>query len=98
MAKLLIEYDSNEKLEMKFEEAELADNIKLLQSLFKIADHIALEILSKDEKLGDSIDETVVGLCVSFLKSSERYEATKKTLNVPSPAVHPLVSFRSFKK
>lgn len=98
MAKLSIEYDKDGKLNFKFEENDIDSDMKLIQNLFKIADSIAIEVVAKDDKLGDKIDEAIVNLCAAFLASSERYEANKKVISAPIPAIHPLLSFGRFKK
>jgi hypothetical protein len=98
MAKLLIDYDKNSKLECTFQDNSLQDDIILLESILKIADNISLEILKQDKSLGEDIDKTMVNICNTFLKASQVYEANKKILNSPSPAVHPLLSFIKFRK
>lgn len=98
MAKLSVEYDSDGKLETSYEDNSLLDDIKLLQSVLLLAQSVSLEILKKNNTLTEEVDNTIVNICVSFLKTSKIYEANKEVLNSPSPAVHPLLSFAKFRK
>lgn len=99
MANLSINYDDSEKLECVFSpDSTLSENINLLKSIMKIAGNVSLKIVELDAKSGDEVDDIVVNECLGYLKLSAFYKVNKKVLDLPVPAVHPLLSFDKFKK
>lgn len=99
MANLSINYDDTDKLDFTFSpDSTASENINLLKSIMKIAGNIALKIIEIDSSSEDETDSIVVNECLGYLKLSEFYKINKKLLDLPVPAVHPLLSFDKFKK
>lgn len=99
MANLSINYDDTDKIEFTFSpDSTLSENINLLKSIMIIAGNISLKVIELDSKSEHETESIVTNECLAYIKLSEFYKINKKILDLPVPAVHPLVSFDKFKK